>query len=403
MTYNKNDATSGIVPIDYNSPYTSGSNVTVLANSGNLEKTGFTFSGWNTQTNGLGTHYDATGFDSFMIWSNVTLYAEWSAKSYTITYHLNDGTNNLSNPAEYTIESATITFADPAKTGYTFAGWFTDENCTPGNEITQIASGSTGNVAVYAKWSVDSYTITYNLDSGTNDGTNPDTYTIESDTITFADPAKTGYTFAGWFTDENCTPGNEITQIASGSTGNVAVYAKWSVDSYTITYNLNDGTNNLSNPAEYTIESSTITFADPAKTGYTFAGWFTDVDCTPGNEITQIASGSTGNVAVYAKWSVDSYTITYNLNDGTNNLSNPAEYTIESSTITFADPAKTGYTFTGWFTDENFTPGNEITQIASGSTGNVAVYAKWSVDSIHDHLSFKRRHKQLVKPCRVYH
>ena len=381
VTYNKNSATSGTVPVDYNSPYTSGSSVSALTNSGNLEKTGFTFSGWNTQTNGNGTHYDATGSDSFMIWSNVTLYAEWSAESYTITYNLNDGTNNLSNPAEYTIESATITFADPAKTGYTFAGWFTDENCTPGNEITQIASGSTGNVAVYAKWSVDSYTITYNLDSGTNDGTNPDTYTIESDTITFADPAKTGYTFAGWFTDVDCTPGNEITQIASGSTGNVAVYAKWSVDSYTITYNLNDGTNNLSNPETYTIESSTITFADPAKTGYTFAGWFTDENFTPGNEITQIASGSTGNVAVYAKWSVDSYMINYHLNDGTNNLSNPAEYTIESATITFADPAKTGYTFAGWFTDENFTPGNEITQIASGSTGNVAVYAKWSVDS----------------------
>ena len=171
---------------------------------------------------------------------------------------------------------------------------------------------------------------------------NPAEYTIESSTITFADPAKTGYTFAGWFTDENCTPGNEITQIASGSTGNVAVYAKWSVDSYTITYHLNDGTNSLSNPAEYTIESSTITFADPAKTGYTFTGWFTDENFTPGNEITQIASGSTGNVAVYAKWSVDSYTITYNLNDGTNNLSNPAEYTIESSTITFADPQKQG-------------------------------------------------------------
>ena len=381
VTYNKNDATSGIVPIDYNSPYTSGSNVTVLANSGNLEKTGFTFSGWNTQTNGNGTHYDATGFDSFMIWSNVTLYAEWSAKSYTITYHLNGGANNGSNPDTYTIESSTITFADPTKTGYTFAGWFTDENCTPGNEITQITSGSTENVDVYAKWTADSYSITYHLNGGANNGSNPDTYTIESDTITFADPAKTGYTFAGWFTDENFTPGNEITQITSGSTENVDVYAKWSAKSYTITYHLNGGTNDDTNPDTYTIESDTITFAEPTKTGYTFTGWFTDENFTPGNEITQITTGSTENVDVYAKWSAKSYTITYHLNGGTNDDTNPDTYTIESDTITFAEPTKTGYTFTGWFTDENCTPGNEITQIASGSTENVDVYAKWSARS----------------------
>ena len=82
-------------------------------------------------------------------------------------------------------------------------------------------------MAVYAKWSVDSYTITYHLDSGTNDGTNPDTYTIESDTITFAEPTKECYIFEGWFTDAGCTADNEITQIASGSIGNVEIWAKW--------------------------------------------------------------------------------------------------------------------------------------------------------------------------------
>lgn len=71
------------------------------------------------------------------------------------------------------------------------------------------------------------YNITYHLDGGTNNGSNPSTYNITSETIRFADPAKSGYNFGGWFIDTGCTLGNEITEIVSGSTGDVEVWAKW--------------------------------------------------------------------------------------------------------------------------------------------------------------------------------
>ena len=81
MTYNANGATSGDVPVDNNSPYATGSTATVLTNSGTLKKTGYIFDGWNTQVDGNGTNYDASGTDAFAISSNTTLYARWEEDS----------------------------------------------------------------------------------------------------------------------------------------------------------------------------------------------------------------------------------------------------------------------------------------------------------------------------------
>ena len=78
VTYNGNGNTRGTVPTD--ATYYSGNgstSVTTKTNSGNLEKTGYTFAGWNTRADGAGTHYAAGG--TFTISANTTLYAEWES------------------------------------------------------------------------------------------------------------------------------------------------------------------------------------------------------------------------------------------------------------------------------------------------------------------------------------
>ena len=197
--------------------------------------------------------------------------AVWTPITYTIIYYLSGGTNAATNPTTYTIESDTITFATPSRTGYTFAGW----------SIPQISAGSTGRQTVTARWSIINYTITYELNGGTNAAINPTTYTIKSDTITFATPSRTGYTFTGW----------NMELISAGSTGNQTVTASWEPIVYTITYNLNGGTITTTNPTTYTIESETITFAEPTKSGYDFAGWDT-----------AIPQGSFGDKTIVAQW-----------------------------------------------------------------------------------------------------
>ena len=218
---------------------------------------------------------------------------------YIITYKLNGGTNAPENPASYNVETETITLKDPVKTGYTFAGWYMAEDFT-GGAVTKITQGSTGNITLYAKWELVSYTITYELEGGTNAPENPASYNVETETITLKDPVKPGYTFAGWYMAEDFT-GEAVTKITQGSTGNITLYAKWELVSYTITYELEGGTNAPENPASYNVETETITLRDPAKAGYTFEGWYMAEDFT-GNAVTEIIQGTTGNITLYAKW-----------------------------------------------------------------------------------------------------
>ena len=323
---------------------------------------GYAFVGWydNAEFKGDAVTEIVTGSTGdFELWAKYTL------AEYTITYNLDGGTAN--NPATYTIESAAITLADATKDAYTFAGWYDNATFT-GNAITEIATGSTGDVKLWAKYTPVEYTITYNLDGGA--ANNPATYSIESKTITLADASKTDYTFAGWYDNATFT-GNAITEIATGSTGDVKLWAKYTPVEYTITYNLDGGAAN--NPATYTIESKTITLADASKTDYTFAGWYDNATFT-GNAITEIATGSIGDIKLWAKYTPVEYTITYNLDGGA--ATNPATYTIESAAITLSDATKDAYTFVGWYDNATFT-GSAITEIATGSTGNLELWAKF--------------------------
>ena len=296
--------------------------------------------------------------------------AVFAPPSYSITYNLDGGTNNVTNPATYNVATATITLANATKTGYTFAGWF--DAATDGNRVNEIALGSTGAKTLYARWTQDTYDITYNLDGGTN-GANPGTYNVETATITLADATKTDYAFAGWF--DAATDGNRVNEIALGSTGDKTLYARWTPDTYTITYNLNGGMNGA-NPGTYNVETATITLADATKTGYAFVGWFDAA--TDGNRFNEIALGSTGDKALYARWTPNTYTITYNLDGGTNGA-NPGTYNVETATITLADATKTGYAFAGWF--DAASDGNRVNEIALGSTGDKTLYARWTIIS----------------------
>ena len=301
---------------------------------------------------------------------NTEYTAEWVKEGdYTITYELNGGTNAPENPESYNVESETIILKDPVKTGYTFEGWYKDVEFT--DKIAEITQGSNGNITLYAKWELESYTITYELDGGTNAPENPASYNVETETITLKDPVKPGYTFGGWYIAEDFT-GNAVTEIPQGSTGNITFYAKW-LENYTITYALDGGTNAEENPAGYNVETETITLKDPVKTGYTFEGWYKDVEFT--DKIAEITQDTTGNITLYAKWELVSYTITYVNVDGATN-ENPPSYNVETGTITLKDLVKTGYTFAGWYTAGN----SPVTKIKNGSTGNITLYAKWVTD-----------------------
>ncbi|HPA72987.1 MAG TPA: InlB B-repeat-containing protein, partial [Spirochaetota bacterium] len=125
-------------------------------------RSGYTFANWNTLANGSGTTYTDTALFP-MGSADVTLYAQWTADSYTITYMLNGGTNDSGNPASYTVETPTITLQPATRAGYEFGGWYSDAGFTV--QVTQIPVGSTGDRTLYAQW------VTGYLDTSFDPGT----------------------------------------------------------------------------------------------------------------------------------------------------------------------------------------------------------------------------------------
>ena len=225
------------------------------------------------------------------------------------------------------------------------------------------------------------YTISYNLNGGTNASDNPKTYKATDETIELKPATRDDYTFEGWYSNEALT--TEVTEIVKGSTGNVTLYAKWAPITYTITYVLNGGTNASGNPADYTVETETITLAAASRDGYVFEGWYSDEELT--TKVTAITKGTTGNIKLYAKWTElteGTYVITYVLDGGTNAAANPATYKETDETIVLEAATKDGYTFEGWYSDAEFT--SKVTEIQKGSTGNKTLYAKWKKNASGD-------------------
>ncbi|MDR0598074.1 MAG: InlB B-repeat-containing protein [Treponema sp.] len=251
---------------------------------------GYDFQGWfDAETGGTAYAWPHT------LNAAVTMYAQWTLATYSISYNLSGGTNAAENPAEYTINSAEITLAAPSRAGYTFGGWFTSSGAA-GTAVTVIPAGSTGDRTLYARWAPVSYNISYNLAGGTNAAANPLTYTIRSAAINLAAPGRAGHAFDGWFENEGFT-GPAVTTIAAGSIGDRAFYAKWTLITYTITFDSQGGS--PVNPITAAGGTQVLKPADPTKADHTFDRWHS---AASGGTPYAWPHTLTGNVTMHAHW-----------------------------------------------------------------------------------------------------
>ncbi|WP_162388354.1 InlB B-repeat-containing protein, partial [Paenibacillus antri] len=389
VSYDGNGSTGGAVPTD-GSGYDKNANATVLGNSGNLAKTGYTFAGWNTAADGNGTSY-APGDSVNVGATGVRLYAKWTVNNYAVTYDSNGATSGAAPAGGSYPYNSVITLpgaGSMVRTGYTFAGWNTAAN----GSGTNYAAGSTYTIGaapatLYAKWTINQYTVTFNTDGGSP---------VSNQTINYgaavaqpANPTKTGHTFAGWYTDAGLTTAyNFSTPIGAA---NFTLYAKWDVNSYTITYNGNGNeSGSVPSNGSHSYNSSVTVPGNSgalAKTGYSFAGWNTSADGS-GTNYAESASFTMGaaNVTLYAKWTINSYTVTYDGNGATSG-SAPSGGSHEYNTVVAVSGnagglAKTGYTFAGWNTEAN---GSGTVYDASDTfpigAADVTLYAQWTINS----------------------
>ncbi|MDR3188751.1 MAG: leucine-rich repeat protein, partial [Prevotellaceae bacterium] len=180
---------------------------------------GYTFTGWNTKTNGSGTTYTATTMYSAL--SSTMLYAQWNVITYTITY--NDvAVTEHSNPPSYTVDSSEIVLRDAARAGSTFAGWY--DKATGGSKVSVIPAGDTGHVALWAKWK-EKRTVRFFND--TSEYTSYSRTITDGDTVSkpSPDPTKTNHDFVGWYKEATCV--NAWDFSGSVVTQDIDLYAKW--------------------------------------------------------------------------------------------------------------------------------------------------------------------------------
>lgn len=399
-------------------------------------RTGYTFGGWYIDRSCT----KAWNFESDKVSDAMTLYAKWTAKSYDVTLNLNyDG---AAEPTKITVtyDDTYRALTTPERAGYDFLGWFTAQ--TDGEQVTADSKVSiTASQTLYAHWKEGAATYTVKHYQQNTEDIADNNYTeFESETLSGITGQQTeakaktytGFAPAKEFKQSAIAPDsstvisiyydrltytvtwmNGDTELKdetlrygampnySGDTptkegtGHTYTFDDWepaltkvtgdatytaqfsdSLNTYNITYNLNNGTNASGNPSSYTYGTA-VTLADPTRTGYTFGGWFENADFT-GKAVTEIPADATGNKTFYAKWTANEYTVTFDANEGT--------VTPESKTVTYdgtygelPTPKRSGYKFLGWFTDltgtDKVTADNKVSITAAQT-----LYAHWSED-----------------------
>ena len=393
-------------------------------------RTGYTFKGWGTSSS---TSYAAYQPGStFYTNANTTLYAVWSARTYTISYNANGGSGGPGAQTKTHGIKMLISRVEPTRSGYTFLGWSTSPSATsasyqPGEWY--YANADRTFYAVWKKNAPATYTVSYDANGGSGaPGSQTKTQDITL-TLSGTKPTRSGYTFLGWATSSSATgasyqPGGSYTANAS-----VTLYAVWSCNhaSTKTVWDTGCKWRKVCNNCGVTVSSGTT------HGPYTYGDWvyysgsqhsryktcihgdYTTTEYASHNTSTQYeqysasqhkkyshcadCNSTVGSVSYeghtftsttsngqtvstcsqcgYTKTTAQTYTVSYNANGGSNTPASQTKVHGVTLTLSSTIPYRFNYEFLGWSTSSTAT---KATYAAGGSyTGNssVILYAVW--------------------------
>lgn len=344
-----------------------GANATVVA----TPKAAYNFAGWYNGTTKVSSNASYT----FAVTANISLTAKFTIKTFTTTTANSTGGTASVNKSSVEYGGSAIWTATPS-TGYNFSKW---SNGSTANPLT--VSNITANTHITPVFVLKSYTVTWNPNGGSVSPTST-TKTHGSTLGTLPTPTRAAdvqytYTFKGWFTA--ATGGTQVS-ASTTVTKNVTYYAQWTATprSYTATFNGNGGGTPNPSTITKTYGSELGTLPTCSRTGYTFLGWYT---ASSGGTKISSTTKITGTVTYYAQWSINSYTLTYNVNGG--NAVSPASKSVQygSAYGTLPTPTKSSdaeytYAFAGWYTAAS--GGTQVTTNTTMGAGNTTIYAHWT-------------------------
>ncbi len=327
-------------------------------------RAGYTFLGWSDTNDGSAVSFPY----SPGVTEDITLYALWSANSHTVTFDSKGG-SSVTNGSFVTNGSVTAPTA-PTRAGYTFSGWRTTAEyiINEGPVSFPYAPGVIEGITLYAVWSANSHTVTFDSKGGSSVDAGvfvTDGY-IESP---HSNPGRAGYTFLGWSDSD----GGSLLSFpyAPGVIEDVTLYAVWSADSHTAFF-ISEGA--YIYYLTYVTDGSLEKPADPVRTGYTFGGWSTTED---GSAVSfPYTPGLMEPITLFAKWSLTNYSVTFNSKGGTTVTAGSFVYGGAVATAP-RNPYRSGAIFAGWSDTDG---GSAISfPYYPGTDSNVTLYAKWTV------------------------
>jgi len=305
-----------------------------------------------------------------------------SSQTYTVSFNANGGSGTMTSQSITKNTSANLKANSFTRTGYTFAGWAT----TAGGSVSYVDSASysigSSNVTLYAVWSANNNTLTFDSNNGSGATSTQIIATDAVANLTANSFTKEGYTFIGWATSTNGTVAYANGASYIMGSANLSLYAVWA-KTYTITFDLNGGVGASTTQSIIENTSANLTTNTFTKEGYTFIGWAITTD----GEVTYSDDDSyemgTEDVTLYAVWRL---TLAYNANGGSGAVSVTSFHKLNATT-TVADVGsltKTNWTFSGWNTQADGLGTDYATSSEITITDNITLYAVWKARITYD-------------------
>jgi uncharacterized repeat protein (TIGR02543 family) len=379
VTFNGNSPTTGSPASSSAVQSTAGGSVP-LSLVGTLEKTHYTFGGWNLTGNGTplpGTTYIPT--------SNVTLYAIWVPVKYTITYTVNpvgggtvktaagSAASTITQSLDYLSDAAAVTAT--ANTGYTFTGWA--DSASLGSSRTD--AGVTGAITYTANFTKNTYSLTYTAGTGGSITSGSASQSVEhgSNGSAVTVTPSTGYRFVKW-SDESVS--NSRTD--SNVTQSLSVNAIFELLTFSVTYVVGSNgvlTGSATQTVSYGSDGTSITVT--ANSGYTFSKWNED-DST---SRTRSELNVTANKTFTAIYTLNTYTITFDTNGGvyldtTQSKNVTLAFNVNALDNVPSVPTYTGYSLVGWATSSSAVSALATYPVPAESK---TLYAVWSPNPVY--------------------
>ena len=344
---------------------------------------GYHFVDWNTSADGSGTTYlDGAEYDFTL--GNLTLYAQWAPN--TVTFYENDNGSDTTRSIESNHVSATLTLLSgmsPAfsNSGYSFAGWSTAAN----GAGTSYANGATydftlGNLVLYAQWTPNTYTVTYDADGGALAAASG-VYTSGSAPLTLPSPTEQGFSFDGWY---SAPTGGTLIGLAGAAftpTSSSTLYAQWTaLPLWPMSFGDNGATGTV--PTLSAQQDTLITVppgADLTRPGYSFAGWNTETDGSGTSYAAGQSVALTAPIELFAQWrALPAVSVQFSLGTSSARLAPVSTYAGAAITLP-SPPARShpGYLFAGWSTSLSGAGARWRSGSHFSVTTTTTLYAQW--------------------------